>query len=240
MRNDDRMPASCLTSPGRKRWRSAVSLRSPLSFPLPGGERAPSTEGARRVRGRRPRKSAPSEPLTRSLRSRPLPTGERWTKKFVLAARCACEVCIPPQQQSSFDSLPSQERGERSAERRIQPMSAPHRKCCHLPVRGARKRAINGSPLAFRRSTAALAKALTPWLSFGPRFLELPGANGRTLPGASAASTSRTGHSAGRDDARSRPSAGLRSPPAGTAFRSASGSSLETPLDEGDDPPLYG
>ena len=77
-------------------------------------------------------------------------------------------------------------------------MSAPHRKCCHLPVRGARKRAINGSPLAFRRSTAALAKALTPWLSFGPRFLELPGANGRTLPGASAASTSRTGRSAGR------------------------------------------
>ena len=99
-------------------------------------------------------------------------------------------------------------------------MSAPHRKCCHLPVRGARKRAINGSPLAFRRSTAALAKALTPWLSFGPRFLELPGANGRTLPGASAASTSRTGHSAGRDDARSRPSAGLRAPPAGTALPS--------------------
>jgi hypothetical protein len=52
--------------------------------------------------------------------------------------------------------------------------------------------------LAFRRSTAALAKALTPWLSSGPRFLELPGANGRTLPGASAASTSRTGHSAGQ------------------------------------------
>ena len=47
-------------------------------------------------------------------------------------------------------------------------------------------------------TAADLAKALTPWLSFGPRFLELPGANGRTLPGASAASTSRTGRSAGR------------------------------------------
>ncbi len=93
-------------------------------------------------------------------------------------------------------------------------------------ARGAEARQSRGA-LAFRHSTAALAKALTPWLSFGPRFLELPGANGRTLPGASAASTSRTGHSAGRDDARSRPGAGLRAPPAGTAPRSASGSSLE-------------
>jgi len=89
---------------------------------------------------------------------------------------------------------------------------------CRLPMRGARKRAKSRGALAFRRSTAALAEALTPWLSSGPRFLELPGANGRTLPGASAASTSRTGRSAGRDDARSRPSAGLRAPPAGTAL----------------------
>ena len=44
-------------------------------------------------------------------------------------------------------------------------------RCRHLNVRGARKRAINGSPLAFRRSTAALAKALTPWLSSRPCFL---------------------------------------------------------------------
>ena len=42
-----------------------------------------------------------------------------------------------------------------------------------------------------RRSTAAFA-GVTPRLSFGPRFLESPGANGRTLPGASAASSSRT------------------------------------------------
>jgi hypothetical protein len=52
-------------------------------------------------------------------------------------------------------------------------------------------------PLASRRSTAGLTKALTPWLSFGPRFVESPGANGRTLPDASAASTSHSGRSAG-------------------------------------------
>jgi hypothetical protein len=62
-----------------------------------------------------------------------------------------------------------------------------------------------GSALASRRSTAALAKAVTPRLNPGPRFLELPGANGRTLPGASAASTSQAGRIAGRVDARSRP-----------------------------------
>ena len=50
-------------------------------------------------------------------------------------------------------------------------------------------------------------------LSSGPRFLELPGANGRTLPGASAASTSQTGPSAGRDDARNRPGTACVAPP---------------------------
>src|SRR5208282_6562557 len=50
-----------------------------------------------------------------------------------------------------------------------------------------------GSALAFRRSTAAF-EAVTPRPDPGPRFLEPPGANGRTLPGTSAASTSRSGH----------------------------------------------
>ncbi len=109
----------------------------------------------------------------------------------------------------------AQERGKRSAERRIQPMSAPHRQT--LPPANARgaEAGLFRSPLAFRRSTAAFAKALTPWLSSGPRFLELPGANGRTLPGASAASTSRTGRSAGRDDARSLPGADWQFRPRG-------------------------
>ena len=50
-----------------------------------------------------------------------------------------------------------------------------------------------GGTLAFRRSTAAF-EAVTPRPDPGPRFLEPPGANGRTLPGTSAASTSRSGH----------------------------------------------
>jgi hypothetical protein len=70
--------------------------------------------------------------------------------------------------------------------------------CAHLP--------------ALHRGTSPIARLIS-----GPRFLELPGANGRTLPGASAASTSRAGHSAGRYDARSRPGAECVVPPAGTA-----------------------
>jgi hypothetical protein len=82
----------------------------------------------------------------------------------------------------------------------------PRNGCCHPIALRARPRA-HRSTLAFRRSTAALAEALTPQLSSGPRFLEPPGANGRTLPGASAASSSWTGHSAGRAGPRSRPGA---------------------------------
>ncbi len=99
-----------------------------------------------------------------------------------------------PSSATSNENFP--QRRERSAERRIQPW--PHRRMRQRPVR---------RPLAFRRSTAALAKAVTPRLNSGPRFLELPGANGRTLPGASAASTSRTSRNAGQYDARSRPGA---------------------------------
>ncbi len=75
-------------------------------------------------------------------------------------------------------------------------------------LRGARS--PSGAPP--RHLQEALAS-----LSSRPRFLELPGANGRTLPGASAASTSQTGPSAGRDDAQNRPGAACVAPPAGTA-----------------------
>jgi hypothetical protein len=90
--------------------------------------------------------------------------------------------------------------------------------------------ALCASALACRRPTAALAKAVTPRLNPGPRFLELPGANGRTLPGASAASTSQAGRSAGRVDARSRPGAKLRASPAGTALAPSVGCHRLTPL----------
>src|SRR5208283_5431763 len=54
-------------------------------------------------------------------------------------------------------------------------------RCRHLTVRGARKRAKSRGALAFRRSTAALAKAVTPWLSSRPCFLG-PGPSGRYPP----------------------------------------------------------
>ena len=102
--------------------------------------------------------------------------------------------------------LPSRgkSRGRRSAERRIQPMSAHRRKvyaaCANrLRAEAARCR----GPLAFRRSTAALAKATE---RFGSAQAALH-ANERTraLPAPPIAlkrSTPRPGHSAGGDDAR--------------------------------------
>src|SRR3984957_20285466 len=89
-------------------------------------------------------------------------------------------------------------KGGGAPKRRNCPVGPRHAlRCCHLLALRAKPR-VQRDALAFRRSTAALAEALTPQLSSGPRFLEPPGANGRTLPGASAASSSRTGHSAGR------------------------------------------
>jgi hypothetical protein len=67
--------------------------------------------------------------------------------------------------------------GRRSADRRIQPLSAPHKQTLPPECARARKR-VQRDALASRRSTAALAKAFTSWLSFGPRF---PGL-GRALP----------------------------------------------------------
>ena len=109
-------------------------------------------------------------------------------------------------------------------------------------ISGARQRATQTSVrslrthlLAGRARLPALHRGTSPIarLISGPRFLELPGANGRTLPGASAASTSRTGHSAGRDDARSRPRAECVVPPAGTAPAPPSGApSRKASLDD--------
>jgi hypothetical protein len=105
-------------------------------------------------------------------------------------------------------------------------------KRCRLHALRARKRTQRGA-LASRRSTAALAKAFTSSLSFGPRFLEKPGANGLpALPGPGAASSSQPGRSARRAGSRSCPGAGLRAPPAGTALAPLQGSSREASLDD--------
>jgi hypothetical protein len=62
--------------------------------------------------------------------------------------------------------------------------------------------------LAFRRPTAAFTE-VWPRLGSGPRFLEPPDANGRTLSGTSAASTSQSDHA---------PDGSLPKPPAGTVY----------------------
>jgi hypothetical protein len=122
------------------------------------------------------------------------------------------------------------EQGKRSAERRIQfrlprPMNgAQPRTFSSSPPPPAGK--LGGGPLAFRRSAAAVTA--------GPRFLGLPGANGRTLPGASAASTSQSGHAP--DGTLPKPPARQerRTPPAGTAPAPSVGVTGDVPHDEQD------
>jgi hypothetical protein len=154
-------------------------------------------------------------------------------REVMLAAHAASEVCETTRMASGewvktllalfaipYSLFASLKRGRRSAERRIQPWP------CHKRGTAAR-RADEAGAIDGRRSPALPGRARLPALHrgtspmarliSGPRFLELPGPNGRTLPGASAASTSRAGHSAGRYDARSRPGAECVVPPAGTA-----------------------
>jgi hypothetical protein len=90
---------------------------------------------------------------------------------------------------------PPLKEGRRSADRRVQ---EPHRKAMRRasfllpPCGGPRPPGPHGAgALAFRRPTAALAEVLAS-ARLEPRFLEPPDANGRTLSGTSAASTSRS------------------------------------------------
>ena len=55
-------------------------------------------------------------------------------------------------------------------------------------------RDLRGGALAFRRSTAVMRRGPYLELGSGPRFLESPDPNGRTLSGTSAASTWQSGH----------------------------------------------
>jgi hypothetical protein len=64
-------------------------------------------------------------------------------------------------------------RGRRSAERRIQPISAQHRQTLPLEGARARKRAKSRGALAFRRFAAVLARTFTSWLSSRPCLLGL-------------------------------------------------------------------
>ena len=62
--------------------RSRDALRaSSVSSPLPSGEREPSTKGARRVRGNRPRKSAQLDPPHPRHRTRACPSSAKKLRK---------------------------------------------------------------------------------------------------------------------------------------------------------------
>jgi hypothetical protein len=121
------------------------------------------------------------------------------TNNLVLAARFlfASEVCP-----SDFQRPPSKE-GRRSAERRIQPMAAPHIRA--LPSGRARGAAAGiAAPArlpALHRGTRQVFQA---WLSSGPA---LHGIGMYDHPSPRAASSSRAGRSASRAGSRSRPGA---------------------------------
>jgi hypothetical protein len=102
--------------------------------------------------------------------------------------------------------LPPKIRGGGAPKRRNCPVGPRHASDVAIRMRFGRRPRVQRNALAFRRSTAALIRLL-PLTQLRAAFLEPPGANGRTLPGASAASSSRTGHSAGQAGPRSRPGA---------------------------------
>ena len=103
-------------------------------------------------------------------------------------------------QESPSQSPPSKKGGRRSADKRIHRSPPRRRKTKPASVCGAHRRLPrnardqSGGALAFRRPTAVMRRGFYPSTRLGPRFLELPDANGRTLSGASAASTSQSGH----------------------------------------------
>jgi hypothetical protein len=121
----------------------------------------------------------------------------------VLATYSAPEVCKSRRHNNKalFDSPPAN-KGRRSAERRIHPLSAPHHQPLPSDNARARQRAYR-SPLAFRRSAAALVAA-TERSDSAQAVLH---ANERTqaLPAPSVAlkrSTPRAGRNPGGNDAQ--------------------------------------
>ena len=135
----------------------------------------------RRQRLRKPQRSASRGPLTLGGLVPPLPARRGRENKIILASSHAPELCQPPPK----DLPPARicgtwRRGRRSAERRIQPISAQHRQTSPLAGARARRRANPGA-LAFRRFAAALAGTFASRLSSRPCFLGL-GSGGRYPP----------------------------------------------------------
>src|SRR5580700_1256694 len=123
------------------------------------------------------------------------------TCAYLFSRRCyAPEFCLRQEKakKSQAKKTPPLKEGRRSAERRT---TGPHRKAMrrapfllssHCGRTEAARDLKNGAgALAFRRPTAA-SEVLWASARLRPRFLEPPDANGRTLSGTSAASTSRS------------------------------------------------
>ena len=108
----------------------------------------------------------------------------------VLAARLvAPEVC-----QTAKQRPPKQRKGE--AERRKAHTRGRSAQSQRRRWAGSRRAPLLADALAFRRSTAALAKTFRPWLSPVPRFMAAP--TDVTPSATRAASSSQTGVGAGR------------------------------------------
>jgi hypothetical protein len=158
-----------------------------------------------------------TRPLHHASRGPPPPLSRGRISNRVLAMRLCIRVLL---QATLKNFLPKE--GRRSADRRI--VLEPHHtsECCHSFVLRARQRPQR-RPLAFRRSTAALASGFRLTGSTPGHASWNADRAGVTRPRLSQSRecTSRTG-STGVNDARSRPGAGVN-PPAGTALAPSSG-----------------
>jgi hypothetical protein len=149
--------------------------------------------------------------------------------KFLLATPSASEVCVRPRQHDSFrfasgsrmipksgvrfsDQIMRQEEGGGAPKGASSLKSAPHREVLPLTCARARKR-IQRDALAFRRSTAALARGFRPAGSTPGHASWDAVQAGVTRPFLSQSRdcTSRIGRSTGVNDARSRPGAECKS-----------------------------
>ncbi len=105
------------------------------------------------ISGKRPKISCSASHCESPVRAR----WRNWASRISGKTHRSRDACAPEVCQARRKSFTSRgkSRGERSAERRIQPMSAQRRQALPLACARARKRAESRGALAFRRSAAA-------------------------------------------------------------------------------------
>ena len=137
-------------------------------------------------------------PLASRFAPRPLPArGERCNSDPVLAMRLRIRALLHALRKPF---VPPLKEGRRSAERRTTGSAPPQQEkpasVCgeHHRFFPAKRGIKTAAPSPFGAPPRSCAEGLTLRLGSGPRFLESPDPNGRTLSGASAASTWQSGH----------------------------------------------